>query len=88
MGASDLSKTADGPDSELQTCETVNYLSFTVDWKAYPSGKMLIICLPIIREELCIMLEGLTQVSETESSESNSTVEKAANQAIIGICKN
>lgn len=52
---------------------------------AYPSGKMLMICFPMIRDEFCKILAGLTRFSEIESSRSYMVLTRPARTASKGI---
>lgn len=52
--------------------------------KTYPSGNMLIICLPIIRDELCKILAGRTLFSEMASSLSKKVFVRSRNHPWSG----
>lgn len=54
-------------------------------YTTYPSGRILIIWRPMIRDEFCKILEGFTHVSDTDSSESKKSFVKATIQAPSGI---
>jgi hypothetical protein len=49
-----------------------------------PSGRMLIICLPIIREALCKILAGRTLFSDIDISLSKTVLVRKSNQPSIG----
>jgi hypothetical protein len=51
----------------------------------HPSGSTLIICFPMIKDELCRMLAGFTLFSDIDNSRSYKVLTTAAKPASIGI---
>ena len=52
----------------------------------HPSGKTLMICLPIMRDEFCKMRLGRTLFSETDNSLSKSVFISKSSHPSIGSC--
>jgi hypothetical protein len=52
--------------------------------KTDPSGKILMICFPIMRDELCKMLAGRTLFSEIDNSLSKTVLMRKSSHPSIG----
>jgi hypothetical protein len=54
--------------------------------KSYPSGNILIICFPMIRDVLCMMLAGRTLFSDMDISLSKNVLARTRSHPSMGIC--